>query len=61
MCVFIVRMLEVSIVKRGCLKDMVIELNIKVKVFILRMEKIGYYGKKKILEFYNYYSWLIIV
>jgi hypothetical protein len=38
---------EASTVKRGCLKDMVPELNTKAKASILRMEKIGYHEGKK--------------
>ena len=48
---------EASTAKRGCLKDMVTELNTKAKASILRMEKIGYHGKKKTPEFHNHYSW----
>ena len=47
MCASTARMPEASTAKRGCLKDMVPELNTKAKASILRMEKIGYHGKKK--------------
>ena len=47
MCASTARMPEASTAKRGCLKDMVTELNTKAKASILRMEKIGYHGKKK--------------
>ena len=57
MCASTARMPEASTAKRGCLKDMVTELNTKAKASILRMEKIGYHGKKKTPEFHNHYSW----
>lgn len=58
MCASTARMPEASTAKRGCLKDMVTELNTKAKASILRMEKIGYHGKKKKTpEFHNHYSW----
>ena len=47
MCASTARMPEASTAKRGCLKDMVTELNTKAKASILRMEKIGYNEKKK--------------
>ena len=46
MCASTARMPEASTAKRGCLKDMVTELNTKAKASILRMEKIGYHGKE---------------
>lgn len=58
MCASTARMPEASTAKRGCLKDMVPELNTKAKASILRMEKIGYNEKKKKPpEFHNHYSW----
>ena len=62
MCASTARMPEASTAKRGCLKDMVTELNTKAKASILRMEKIGYNEKKKTKkkkppEFHNHYSW----
>ena len=47
MCASTARMPEASTVKRGCLKDMVTELNTKAKASMLRMEKIGYHEEKK--------------
>jgi hypothetical protein len=47
MCASTARMPEASTAKRGCLKDMVTELNTKAKASILRIEKIGYTEKKK--------------
>lgn len=60
MCASTARMPEASTAKRGCLKDMVTELNTKAKASILRIEKIGYTEKKKkkkTPEFHNHYSW----
>lgn len=47
MCASTARMPEASTAKRGCLKDMVTELNTKAKASMLRMEKIGYHEEKK--------------